>query len=82
MIKLRGILLDTTPSETLHVPAGAAHCVSQGNEYVLATEIIAEVREWAAYCRAVQPGPNLADTMLAFIGDPPHDYAGDGEANG
>ena len=36
-----------------------------------------EVRGWAAYCRAVQPGPNLADTMLAYIGDPPHDYTSD-----
>ena len=34
-----------------------------------------EIRKWAEYCRAVQPGPNLADTMLAYIGDPPHDYA-------
>lgn len=38
------------------------------------------VREWAAYCRAVQPGPNIADTMLKFIGDPPHDYASDAGA--
>lgn len=39
-----------------------------------------EIREWAAYCRAVQPGPNLADRMLAYIGDPPHDYTSDADA--
>jgi hypothetical protein len=37
--------------------------------------IVAEVREWAAYCRSCPPGPNIADTMLKFIGDPPHDYS-------
>jgi hypothetical protein len=47
--------------------------------WVQLSELKDEVREWAAYCRAVQPGPNLADKMLAYIGDPPHDYTSDTE---
>ena len=48
-------------------------------DYVKMSDLVAEVREWAAYCRSCQPGPNIADTMLKFIGDPPHDYQSDRE---
>lgn len=47
----------------------------RGREVYIATDVVEQVREWAAYCRSCQPGPNIADQMLKAIGDPPHDYS-------
>lgn len=61
--------------ETGQVPSEVGE--NSEGDYVRYDELVAEVREWAAYCRSCQPGPNIADTMLEFIGDAPHDYTSD-----